>query len=84
MSVAARSHALYVLTSARRLGRFGVDGPSIDPKATVEELEREFNGGEPAPSWTPPPRSSIELPDLSAAFGGASRPEPTDEPTEED
>lgn len=72
MSKPGRSHALYLSAVARRMSRLGVDCPSIDPKATDAELERELNGGEPAPSWTPPPRSTIEIPDLSMAFGGPS------------
>ena len=72
MSKPGRSHALYLSAVARRMSRDGVDCPSIDPKATDAELERELAGGDPAPSWTPPPRSTIEIPDLSAAFGGFS------------
>lgn len=63
--------ALYLIASARRMSRQGVGCPSIDPRATDEELKRELEGGEPAPSWTPPPLPDLPLPDLSTAFGGA-------------
>ncbi len=72
-SSAARAHALYLEALSRRMFRRGVDCPSIDPQATVAELERELAGGEPAPSWTPPPLPDIAPPDLSMAFGGPSR-----------
>lgn len=71
-----RPHALYIIATGRRLRTQGLDEPSIDPKATAAELERELAGGKPAPSWTPPPLPDVVMPDLSSAFGApAKRPE---------